>query len=397
MEPTVLNTRLDLLTDYPFKRLADLLGDSPVTDPIVMAIGEPQHPPPPMVARILGETAALWGKYPPVAGNEEWRGAVGGWLQRRFSLPDGMVDPARHVLPVAGTREALFLFAQVVCEWKGQGARPVVLIPNPFYQVYKGAALMAGAEPVLVPAHADNGFLPDFSAVPEDVLARTALAYLCNPANPQGTVAGRAYLEQTLALARRVGFVLAMDECYCEIYDRAPPCGILEICAASGGAMDNVVAFHSLSKRSSVPGLRSGFVVGDAALIARFSRLRSYGGASVPLPVLAASAALWQDEAHVEENRALYRAKIDSAEQILGTRFDFFRPAGGFFLWLNVGNGEDAARLLWHKAGVRVLPGAYLADSAPLQNNPGTAYIRVALVHDRETTCRALRRLADTL
>ena len=394
----MLNARLDLLTDYPFKRLTDLLGNKVIpADPIVMSIGEPQHTPPSMVARILTEKAALWGKYPPVAGSDEWRAAVGGWLNRRFSLPEGMIDPARHVLPVAGTREALFLFAQVACGRREGDHPPVVLIPNPFYQVYKGAALMAGAEPVLVPATEESGFLPDFSAVPEDILARTALAYLCNPANPQGTVAGKAFLGQTLKLARRFGFVLALDECYCEIYDRDVPCGILEVCAAEGGTLEGVVAFHSLSKRSSVPGLRSGFVVGDEALMARFSRLRSYGGASVPLPVLAASAALWQDEVHVEENRALYRAKIDVAEEVLGKRFGFFRPAGGFFLWLNVGDGEQAARLLWEKAGVRVLPGAYLADGVTLQDNPGTPYIRVALVHDIETTRWALSRLVEVL
>lgn len=394
----MLNTRLDLLTDYPFKRLAALLqGMDPGSEPIIMSIGEPQHPPPAMVERILTENASLWGKYPPLTGSETWRQAVAQWLVRRFSLPEGMIDADRQTLPVAGTREALFLFAQVVCNAQKTGRTPVVLMPNPFYQVYKGAALMAGAEPVLVAATRENGFMPDFSALPEEILSRCALAYLCNPSNPQGAVASAAYLSDTLALARRFGFVLAMDECYSEIYDEAAPAGILAVCAAAGGSLHGVVAFHSLSKRSSVPGLRSGFMTGDADLVARFARLRSYGGASVPGPVLAASAALWRDEGHVEENRRLYRAKIDAAEEIIGGRFGFFRPPGGFFLWLNVGDGEAAARVLWQRAGIKVLPGAYLADDDGRGVNPGTPYVRVALVHDIATTRRALGRMRATL
>lgn len=395
----MLNPSLDRLNDYPFQRLANLLKDCPApAEPIVMSIGEPQHPAPAMIAQVLTEQAALWNKYPPIAGTPDFRRACADWLNRRFALPQGLLDADANILPLAGTREGLYMIGQVAVDAGRPGGKPpVVLIPNPFYQVYVGAAVMMGAEPVLVPATAETGFLPDFTKVAPEILERTALAFLCNPANPQGSVADLSRLTATIELARRHGFVLAMDECYSEIYDRDAPAGALQACAQMGGSLDNVVVFHSLSKRSSSPGLRSGFVAGDAAIIARFSRLRSYGGAALPLPILAASAALWRDEAHVEENRALYRAKIDIAEKLLGGRFGFRRPAGGFFLWLDVGDGEAATRKLWREAGIRVLPGAYLAREDETGFNPGAAYIRVALVHDLDTTAKALTRLAEAL
>ncbi|MBI5163928.1 MAG: aminotransferase class I/II-fold pyridoxal phosphate-dependent enzyme [Magnetospirillum sp.] len=391
----MLNPRLDLLADYPFQRLTELLG--PVTaDAVVMSIGEPQHAPPPLVAEILAANAGLWGKYPPANGSPDFRRAVAAWLERRFVLPGGLIDPDTAILPVAGTREALYLIAQTVC---GQNAAepPLVLLPNPFYQVYLGAAVMAGAAPVLVAGRDGPVGQPDFTTLPDSVLARTALAYLCSPANPQGAVADRDLLLRNVALARRWGFVLAVDECYSEIWDTTEPAGALSACAALDGRLDNVVVFHSLSKRSSVPGLRSGFVAGDPRVIAAFARLRSYGGAATPLPILAAAAALWRDEAHVAANRDLYRAKVDIAERLLGNRFGFRRPPGGFFLWLDVGDGEAAARTLWQEARLRVLPGAYLARPGADGINPGSAYIRVALVHDLATTEQALTRLAAVL
>jgi len=389
----MLNPRLDLLSDYPFQRLTDLLGGPATADAVVMSIGEPQHAPPPMVAAILGEQASGWGKYPPANGTADFRRAVADWLSHRFRLDPGLVDAESSILPVAGTREALYLIAQVACAPRN-GEAPVVLLPNPFYQVYAGAALMAGAEPVFV-AGADGPFAqPDFATLPVEVLRRVALAYLCSPANPQGSVADRALLERNVALARQYGFVLAVDECYSEIWDSAPPPGTLE---AADGRLDNLLVFHSLSKRSSVPGLRSGFVAGDPAIIKAFARLRSYGGAATPLPVLAAAAALWRDETHVEANRALYRAKFDIAERLLGGRFDFRRPPGGFFLWLDVGDGEVAALKLWRDARIRVLPGAYLARAGSDGVNPGARFIRVALVHDLDLTERALARFAEIL
>ncbi|CUW37933.1 aminotransferase [Magnetospirillum sp. XM-1] len=391
-----LDARLDGLPDYPFARLAKLLGAPARPDSIVMSIGEPQHKPPAMVAEALAANAGLWGKYPPANGPAELRRAVVDWAGRRYGLPQGLIDPEKAVLPVAGTREALYLIAQTVCGDRG-GERPLVLLPNPFYQVYAGAAVMAGAHPVFVPGANGPASQPDYSTLPPDLLDRTALAYLCSPANPQGMVADAALLERQVLTARKHGFVLAADECYSEIWDKAPPPGVLATCAALGEGLANVVMFNSLSKRSSVPGLRSGVVMGDETVIHAFARLRSYGGAATPLPIAAAATALWQDEAHVTESNDLYRAKLDAAERILSGRFGFYRPAGGFFLWLDVGDGEAAAVKLWREGNIRVLPGAYLAAEDSEEGNPGSRFIRVALVHDLATTQSALTRLAEIL
>ncbi|OAN50303.1 aspartate aminotransferase [Paramagnetospirillum marisnigri] len=391
-----LDARLDTLPDYPFARLAKLLGAPPNDESIVMSIGEPQHTPPAMVAEIIAANASLWGKYPPANGPLELRRAVTDWAKSRYGLPDGLIDPETAVLPAAGTREALYLIAQAVCGDR-EGGRPLVLLPNPFYQVYAGAAVMAGAEPVFVPGADGPTSQPDFSTLPPELLDRVALAYLCTPANPQGSVADLGLLDRQVATARRHGFVLASDECYSEIWDKSPPPGVLEACARAGQGLANVLVFNSLSKRSSVPGLRSGVVIGDEGVIKAFSRLRSYGGAATPLPIAAAAAALWRDEAHVVASRDLYRAKLDIAQRIFGTRFGFRRPEGGFFLWLEVGNGEEAAIRLWREANIRVLPGAYLAAEDSEDGNPGSRFIRVALVHDLATTETALGRIAAIL
>ncbi len=393
----MLNPRLDLLTDYPFKRLAALLDGPAGAEPLAMSIGEPQSHPPSFVSDILLREATGWGKYPPMAGTPDFRAAVASWLCWRFQVPADALDPDSQILPLAGTREGLYQIAQVVIDATKGGKPPVVLLPNPFYQVYAGAALLAGAEPVFVPATAETGFLPDFASLPADVLDRAALAYLCTPANPQGAVASLEQLKAAVTLARRHDFVLAVDECYSEIYDAERPAGALQACLALGGGFDNVVIFHSLSKRSSAPGLRSGFAAGDKTIMTAFARMRAYGGAAVPLPILAASTALWRDEEHVEANRGAYRSKIDLAQSILGDNLGFYRPQGGFFLWLNVGDGEQAAKRLWTEAGIRVLPGAYLARPDANGINPGSSYIRVALVHDLTTTERALTRLAQVL
>jgi succinyldiaminopimelate transaminase len=396
----MVNDRIARIGDYPFDRLRALLdpltpraGDAPLS----LALGEPQHAPPELLSRIVSENADLWGRYPPMLGTPEFRAAVADWLGRRYGLPPGMVDPERHVLPVSGTREGLFMAAFVAVPEQRGGEQPAVLMPNPFYQVYVGAAALAGAEPVYVPATRDTGFLPDFASLAPDLLRRTAMAYYCSPANPQGTVADMDTLKRLIELAREYDFVLVADECYSEIYDHVPPTGMFEACAALGGGLDNVLMFQSLSKRSSAPGLRSGFAAGDASLIALFKRVRDYGGAPPPLPLLAAATALWQDEAHVEANRALYRQKFDLAEERLGGRFGFYRPPGGFYLWLDVGDGEAAAASLWRDAALRVIPGAYLARTDADGTNPGAAYIRAAMVHDIDTTADALERLNRTL
>jgi aspartate/methionine/tyrosine aminotransferase len=277
------------------------------------------------------------------------------------------------------------------------GGRPVVLVPNPYYLVYNGAATMAGAEAVFLDATRENGFMPDLAAIPREVLDRTALFYLCSPANPQGTIASLDYLKGAIQLARAHDFVLAVDECYAEIYDRVPPSGALEACAALGQGFDQVVVFHSLSKRSSAAGLRSGFVAGDPRLIGHFRHLRDYGGCQVPLPIQAAATALWRDEAHVEDNRARYRKKFDIAEAAIGGRFGFYRPAGGFFLWLDVGDGEAATLRLWRDAAIRVLPGGYTARASAGRDNPGKSYIRLAIVHDEATLETAFARIGRVL
>jgi succinyldiaminopimelate transaminase len=394
------NTRLDGLTEYPFQRLAALLeGVEPARGhaPSIMSIGEPQHTPPQLLLDSLDAAARDWGKYPPTAGTPDYRNAVVAWCETRYGLTPGFLDSERHVLPVAGSREGLFMAAQLCVPPTKNGAAPAVLMPSPFYQVYFGAAVMNGAEPVFVPATRETGFLPDYIAVAAKHLNQAAMAYLCTPANPQGTVAGLAQLKATITLARKHDFVLVSDECYSEIYADAPPAGALQACAELGEGLRNVLVFNSLSKRSSAPGLRAGFVAGDEILIAKFKTLRAHGGAVQPMPVMSAAAALWRDEAHVIDNRTLYQGKMDDAARIFGNGFGFYRPAGGFFLWLDVDDGERAAKALWRDAAIKVLPGGYLAVPDAQGRNPGAPYIRVALVHGREQTAAALTRMKHVL
>jgi N-succinyldiaminopimelate aminotransferase len=395
-----INQRLETLGSNPFARLAALLA--PISPPdglsrLALSVGEPQHQPPAFMAAVIAAEGGNWNRYPPVEGTEDFRRAVVQWLTRRFKLSAGLLDPNRHVLALSGTKEGLYLATEMAVPDTKAGGRPVVLVPNPYYQVYWGAGAMSGAEVWPLSATPETGFLPDFDAVPKAVLERTAFAFLCTPANPQGAIASLDYLKRALELARAYDFVLAVDECYSEIWDRAAPTGALEAAEALGGSLDNLLIFHSLSKRSNAAGLRAGFVAGDERLIRRFLTLRSYGAAQLPLPVQAAAAALWRDEAHVEENRARYRSKIDVAERILGNRFGFYRPAGGFFLWLDVGDSEQACAALWREAALRTLPGAYLAVADEVGANPGTNYLRLALVHDDAIVAEALSRLAQVL
>jgi N-succinyldiaminopimelate aminotransferase len=396
----MLNPRLEGLSDYPFRRLAKLLD--PIRprvnrDPVDLSIGQPMHPVPGLLAETLQANAHLWNLYPPVTGTPAFREAVAGWLTRRYELPGDALDPDRHVLPVAGTKEALFLIAQTVMPESKAGQRPVVLLPNPFYNVYLGAAVMAGAEPVLLSVAAGTNYLPALEQISPELLARTAAFYLCSPANPQGAAADLDYLQRLVRLAREHGFVVIADECYAEIYSQDPPAGVLQAAQKLDGRFDRVIAFHSLSKRSSAAGLRSGFVAGDPALIAGFTRLRSYAAAVQPLPVLAAATALWNDEEHVRANRTLYREKFDLADRLLGARLGYVRPDGGFFLWLQVGDGEDAVKRLWSEAAIKVLPGAYLGRPDAAGRNPGSGAVRVALVHDLPATEAALTGLVEGL
>lgn len=392
----MFNPDLDRLCHYPFQRLRELLGDIPPGGEIIdLSIGEPKQGLPDFLIEEVATNAALFAKYPPAAGSPVLRGAIADWLERRYGL-EGKIDADKHVCALNGTREGLYMLGQVVRRAGGREGDAVMLMPNPFYQCYLAAAVMNGARPVTLDATAESGFLPDIDALDEEVMRACELFYFCSPANPQGAVAGRDYLARLISLARRYDFLLAADECYAEIYDRDPPPGVLEV-AAETGSFDHVVTFHSLSKRSSAPGLRSGFVAGDERVIARMIRLRSYGGAPLPGPLDAASARAWADEDHVCANREGFRRNIDIAEECLNGRFGFYRPQGGFFLWLDVGDGEAACRHLWREAGVKTLPGRYLCQDDALGNNAAAAYLRVALVHDGETTRRGLARLAAVL
>jgi N-succinyldiaminopimelate aminotransferase len=394
------NDRLARLDDFPFRRLARLLqGPAPASSPVLdLSIGEPQHAPPDLLARTVAENAALWNRYPPPGGTPEFRRTVAAWLERRFELGTGRLDPERDVLPLAGTKEGLYLLPQVlVPETAAGGERPVVLLPNPVYSTYVGAALMAGAEPVYLAADATSGFLPDLDALDPALLRRCAAFFICTPANPQGVVADLDYLGRLVGLAREHDFLLVSDECYAELWDREPPPGALQAALAHDGSLRNVIVMHSLSKRSSAAGLRAGFCAGDPDVLARFLRLRAYGAAVQPLPLMAAAIALWNEESHVEANRSRYRRKFDMAERRLSNRFGFYRPPAGFFLWLDVGDGEAAALRLWREAAVKALPGSYLAVPDADGRNPAGRYLRLALVHDEPVIEAALDRLVETL
>ncbi|MFO1082190.1 MAG: aminotransferase class I/II-fold pyridoxal phosphate-dependent enzyme [Reyranellaceae bacterium] len=401
----MINPRLaDVLTDYPFARLNALVADvDPPAHlaPINMSVGEPQGALPDFARQILAGEVEGWNKYPPNQGLADLNRAIVEWLNRRYRLPEGLLDPTRHVLPTAGSKEGVFAVATVATPQSKGGGRPVVSIPNPFYQAYLGGAVLAGAEPYFANAEAGTGYLPDLDRIDPGLWPRLAVFYLCSPANPQGAIASPDYLRRLLRLCRDHDCVLALDECYAEIYTREPPVGGLEVALGmddSGGAdpFRNLVVFHSLSKRSNAAGLRSGFVAGDPRLVAMMLRWKTYGGVQIPLAVQKASAALWRDERHPLETRARYVANFRAAEQILHNRFGYFTPGGGFFLWLDVGDGEAATRKLWAEAHLKVLPGAYVCRETD-GINTAQRYIRVALVHDESTTREAMSRLAAVL
>jgi aspartate/methionine/tyrosine aminotransferase len=401
MPPRVAPTRLDDLVRSPFARLALLLdGIAPGAPPLDLSLGEPKALIPSFLGPTLQEHLHEFGRYPPIRGIAPLREAIVGWMGRRYPRLKGQIDPDTQVLPLNGSREGLFSAIFPAMARKSQLERPAVLIPNPFYQAYAAAAGASGAAPVFLPSTAEAGFLPKLESIDETLLQRTVAFYLCTPSNPQGAVAGRSYLAQAIALARRFDFLIFADECYSEIYGDVPPPGALETAHTASGSLANVVAFQSLSKRSGLPGLRSGFVAGDPEFIAAFGRFRNVACPQVSLPVQHVSAKAWADERHVEEGRALYRQNFAIAGELLEGRYGYRRPEGSFFLWLKMagfGDGEQAAKTLWKGCGVRVLPGAYLAQAEPDGDNPGTDYIRVALVHDADTTREALTRLVAIL
>jgi len=382
----------------PFVRLRELLGDMPPGKPAIsLAVGEPQHAVPSFVGPVLAAHIEEFGRYPMNKGLDPFCRAAADWLGRRFALLRP-VDPESEVLVLNGSREGLFLAAIAAERWAtGRVGRPAILMPNPFYGAYEAGAIAANCEPVYLPATAATGFLPDLDALPHDLLTRTVAFYLASPANPQGSVADAGYFARLTELAQGFGFLLFSDECYSEIYTQRAPTSALE---AAGPEFQNVVVFQSLSKRSNLPGLRVGFVAGDRKFLARFLELRNVASPQVPLPAQRVAIAAYGDETHVEENRRLYALKFDLADQIIGDRYGYRRPAGGFLLWLDVsayGSDEDVTLRLWREAGLRVVPGRYLARDQADGTNPGAGYIRVAMVQDQETTAEALHRLVGVL
>ena len=390
----VFPERFSNLTEHVWPRLRGLLDPHPGGgDVLNLTIGEPRHAWPPFVTHLVAAHAEGFGKYPPNNGTPELLEANAGWLKRRFGVS---VDADRQVLALNGTREGLYNAVMALCPETKSGRKPAVLIPNPFYQVYSVAALSVGAEPVYMSATQATGHLPDFSSLDEETLNRTAIAYICSPSNPQGAVADRAYWKELLALAEEHDFLIFADECYSEVYRDTPPVGALEMADEFGADPERVLIFHSLSKRSNLPGLRSGFVAGGPQSIDRMKQLRAYAGSPLPLPLMRASEAVWNDEKHVDESRARYVAKYDIADEVFSGVDGCGAPKAGFFLWLPVEDGEAAALRLWKETGIRVLPGAYLARDVD-GVNPGKGYVRVAMVAEEEELRRGLIKLRDCL
>jgi len=382
------------LPAYAFPRLRTLLdAHAPGGEVVHMTIGEPKHEFPRWIVDIIAENADGFGVYPINEGMPALLEAASDWVGRRYGVT---LDPATRIMALNGTREGLYNAMMALSPETKGGKRPVVLVPNPFYQVYMVAALSVGAEPMFLNATHETGFLPDFGALSEEVLNRVTVAYLCSPANPQGTVASRAYWADLIRLAEKHDFRIFADECYAEIYRDTPPVGILEVAQEMGADPERIVAFHSLSKRSNLPGLRSGFVATGPKNIAQMKQLRNYAGSPLPMPLQHVAARLWADEAHVIENRRLYGEKYEMADDILGNLPGYHSPEAGFFLWLPVEDGEAATLRLWRETGVRVLPGAYLSQEAG-GVNPGQGYIRVAMVAPKTEMAGGLRRLRDCL
>ena len=382
------------LSPHPFDRLRALLADlSPGAEPLDLSIGEPKHAAPRLITQVLTDHAADWTRYPPILGTERFRASTKGWLDRRFALPPDRVDPQTMILPLSGTREGLFLLASLAVAARPR-ANPAVAFPDPFYAVYEGAAINAGADPVGLDAGLAG--LPDLEELAADTALcdRLCLLYLCAPSNPQGAIAEPAYLRRAVDLARAHDFLLVVDECYTDLYDTAAPPSVLQVLTDGPAA---VLATHSLSKRSNAAGLRAGFAVGDPDWVEAFRSLRLYGSAGMPVPVQAVAAALYDDDAHASENRALYRAKFDHLDTVFRGVPGYRRPQAGFFVWLDVGDGEAFARDAWAQAGVKTLPGRYLSQPRADGSTTGDRFVRLAMVHDWAKSATGLARLRRVL
>ncbi|MEM8592653.1 MAG: aminotransferase class I/II-fold pyridoxal phosphate-dependent enzyme [Pseudomonadota bacterium] len=385
--------RFQTLPEATWPRLRALLDAyEPGGTPVNMTIGEPKHPFPDWLPKLLNEYADGYANYPDNNGLPELRGAIADWIKMRYGV---QTDPDTQILALNGTREGLFNAAVALSPAQKNG-KPAVLIPNPFYPVYGVAALSVGADPIFVPATEATGHLPDYESLSPEILNRTTVAYVCSPANPQGRVAGEDYWQRILTLAEKYDFRVFADECYSEIYRHDPPPGGIEMAQKYGADPERVAIFHSLSKRSNLPGLRSGFVAAGPKSMIEIKRLRAMAGSPLPNPVQRASAAVWADEAHVVANRQHYFDKFERADHIFAEIEGYESPDAGFFLWLKVGNGEQTALDLWKDTGVRTLPGAYLSRDVHGEN-PGAEYIRVALVAPMDEMVRGLEALRDFL
>ena len=391
-----MNPDLNRLQPYPFEKLASL--KQAVTPPqdqphIALSIGEPKHQPPAFVLEALGDALLQTGQYPLTKGMLQLREAIAHWLGRRFKLGTNGLDPETQILPVNGTREALFAFAQAVIDRESQ---PVILMPNPFYQIYEGAAFLAGAEPRFYNTTADNNYLPDFDAIPEADWQACQLLYICSPGNPTGAVIPKQQLKSLLEKAEKYDFIIASDECYSEIYfdENNPPTGLLEAAQEMGNSdYKRCVVFHSLSKRSNLPGLRSGFVAGDADIMYKFFQYRTYHGCAMPGHHQQASIAAWNDEQHVADNRILYKQKFDAVLEILSPLLDVKLPDAGFYLWARTPIADtDFAQGLFAQQNVTVLPGQYLSRTSN-GINPGENHVRMALVAGFDETLAAANRI----
>ncbi|WP_299477846.1 aminotransferase class I/II-fold pyridoxal phosphate-dependent enzyme [uncultured Roseibium sp.] len=390
-----------LPSSNPFQRLAELLdGESPGLDPIIMTIGEPQHAIPEFTASVLAENIGDFRRYPPIKGSQDFRNAVAGWLDRRYSL-GGMIDPEDGVLPLNGSREGLSFGAIAARDQLDKGLdHPVVVLPNPFYQTYAAAAHVADARAVLLDAVPGNNFLPHLDSLDSDLLDETVAFYVASPTNPEGYPASLEYWQQLIGLARKHRFFIFADECYSEIYRNTPPPGILEAAKAMGTGFENIIVLNSLSKRSNLAGLRCGFAAGDSDFLRRWAKFRGLAAPQVSLPAQAVAVRAYQDEAHVAENRRLYNEKFEVAERLLAPQMGPVTPEGGFFLWLDVGkwaDGVTVTKRLWRDIGVKVVPGGFLASDQSDGSNPGRNFIRVGLTAPLQQTEAALERMANWL
>lgn len=395
-----MNPELDKLHPYPFEKLATLKkGITPKSDlgHIALSIGEPKHKAPEFVIQELQQQLNGVSAYPLTKGIPELRQAISSWLIQRFKLPESSLDPEQHVIPVNGTREALFAFAQAVIDRNHDPLNaPLIVMPNPFYQIYEGAAYLSGAEPYYMNTTSENNYLPDFDAISDETWARCQLLFICSPGNPTGAVIDKTTLQKLVTLAEQHDFIIASDECYSEIYfdESIPPVGLLEAAAEMGNTdYSRCVVFHSLSKRSNLPGLRSGFVAGDKDVLAKFLKYRTYHGCAMPLHHQMASIKAWQDEQHVKENRALYQKKFTDVLEIIGSKLDVKKPDAGFYLWAKTPvSDEDFAKNLFAEQNITVLPGSYLSREAE-GINPGEQHVRMALVASYEECIDAAKRI----